>query len=200
MKTDELIKLHKMNFGPDYLPNPDRHIRIKRDYKHYQYSFTELKTHQCKTVLDIGCFDGWLDFLLVRDGYSVTGIELIQELVDAANRYAERNFFPYRAHQGRFLDMSMEIDHRFDVVMCYETLEHVDFQEVQSFIEKMESLSDRLILISLPDQKHEDNPQHQWTPTDEIIERLFGEKRFFMVERYEYKDGVPSNWFISYEI
>jgi len=199
METEELIKLHQMNFGPDYLPDPNRHLSIPRDLKHYQYTISTLRGKRYKTILDIGCFDGWLDFLLTRMKYWVTGIELIEELANAANRYADRNFIPYKAHHCRF--METEIKSIFDVVLCYETLEHVSFEDVPGFIDKMESLCNEMILISLPDQKHEDNIQHQWTPTEEVIKELFGHKKNFDLQYFSYGPGpVPPNWFISYEV
>jgi cyclopropane fatty-acyl-phospholipid synthase-like methyltransferase len=152
-----------------------------------------------KTVLDVGCFDGWLDFLLINAGFEVDGLELMPELVAAAKRYAERNFVNYNIYEGEFL--SVGIDRKYDAVTCFETLEHVGLDTAKEYIEKMESLATKGILISLPDQKAEDNPQHKWTPTKELIEELFGEKKNFSLTTNSYiNKEIPMNFFISYEV
>jgi len=87
--------------------------------------------------------------------------------------------------------------------MCLETLEHVDLEEtVPVYIEKMEELSLKTVFISLPDQDHKDNKQHLWTPTEDVINNLWGNKKNFSVEYHEYNspDDVPPNWLIYYEV
>jgi len=196
----ERIAAHHINLGPVYMPYPERHLRIIRDKFHFKKTIEILKKTYAKTVLDIGCFDGWLDFLLINEGYKVTGIELMKSLADSAMRYAYKNAVDYIVHNGFFEDIKL-VD-TFDVVLCFETLEHVDLDKsVPLYIEKIDRLALKGVFISLPDQPQEQNFQHLWTPTEEIIRSLWGQKRNFKLEYKDYNDiHVPANWFIFYEI
>lgn len=199
ISIEDQKKLHRMNLPEGYIPNPQNHRGNERDYCHIIHSNKKLTELMVKTVLDVGCFDGWLDFLLINAGFDVDGLELMPELVSAARRYADRNFIKYHIYEGEFL--SVGIDKTYDAVTCFETLEHVELDVAKEYIEKMELLANKAIIISLPDQKAEDNPQHKWTPTREIIEEIFGDKKNFCLFTQRYNDKqIPMNFFISYEV
>lgn len=71
-------------------------------------------TKEPKTVLDIGCGEGWLARELNKTGINTLGIDVIPELVDAANKEGG----------GTFKLLSYEdlasgvIKEKFDVIVC----------------------------------------------------------------------------------
>ena len=79
-----------------------------------------------KRVLDVGCGAGILSEALAARGAQVTGLDLAPELIEAAKAHAERSGFEidYRCVSTR--DLAAEMAGDFDIVVCYEMLEHVD--------------------------------------------------------------------------
>ncbi|MBI1423224.1 MAG: methyltransferase domain-containing protein [Gammaproteobacteria bacterium] len=90
-----------------------------------------------KTVLDIGCGEGWLVRELTQHGVAALGIDVVEEFIDIANQ----------GGYGRFLTLAYEdisadnIKETFDVVACNfsllgkESVEHV-FQQVPSLLNR----------------------------------------------------------------
>jgi ubiquinone biosynthesis O-methyltransferase len=74
-------------------------------------------------VLDLGCGDGALTYLLYREGYKMTGIDTSQLGVDLAIKQHEK-----RKTSCNFYCMnSKELpDSSFDAIVCSDVIEHVD--------------------------------------------------------------------------
>jgi len=202
MDLSERIAAHRNMVIPDtYIPQPFAHLGNKRDSKHYEWAKDMLKG--CKSAVDIGPWDGWLDFLLIHtiDDFRVTGVELIPELAAAANRYAQLTSGitgRYTCLTGAWHDVDLG-NQTWDAAIAFEVLEHVPIEEVESYVTKMEERA-RLILISLPDQRHEENPQHCWTPTEKLIREMWQNKRNFNITSVTYPGTtVPGNWLIFWE-
>lgn len=199
-KMDNSYKLHDVTLPPDYMPIPGQHLNNPRDCEHYLNSLTIMMENDYHSILDIGCYDGWHPILLARDEYEVTGIEFIHSLVEAARRYAG----VCDIKNVQFLESgwltAQPPKMQYDLITAYEVLEHVPLGTVDEWIAKMERYG-KTISISLPNQKHEENPQHQWTPTKELIDELFKGKNGLTIRYQEYPltPTVPGNWFITYE-
>jgi SAM-dependent methyltransferase len=200
----ERMAAHAVTLPPGYSPDPDRHLGNARDSTHYMIAWKWLKGLGAKTVLDIGCYDGWLDFLLMRQGFEVTGVEMIPELADAALRYAERNFLPYTIYTSHVLDaepffMADDAQIKYDAVLCFETLEHMTFEEAKEAARLLQKWSRKGVLVSLPDQDHHQNAQHLWSPSESVIKEIWGEVPGFAMEYIPYPNTtIPANWFISH--
>lgn len=79
-----------------------------------------------KRVLDVGCGAGILSEAMARRGAEVTGLDLSPELIEAAQAHAKQSELEidYRCVSSR--DLAREMAGVFDIVVCYEMLEHVD--------------------------------------------------------------------------
>ena len=78
-----------------------------------------------KRAVDIGCGGGLLSEALAARGASVTGIDLANEVLDAARLHASQSgaSVEYRAIAAEAL--ALEAPGAFDLVTCLEMLEHV---------------------------------------------------------------------------
>lgn len=185
-----------------WVPNPEAHLQSPRDAYHFDWTLRQIgyERHGDNagwSILDVGAYDGWLDFLLIKKGYKVEGVELIPELCQSAESYLPAKG-SYRIHQGFFEDV--EISSRFDVAICYELLEHIPISMVPVYVAKMEAIAGR-ILISLPDQSHKDNPQHLWTPTFDLIRSIWGWKPDFEMTYKPYPGtSIPPNFLCSWSV
>jgi len=87
-----------------------------------------------KDVLDFGCGEGGLSFLVATFGVrSVTGIDLSEELVLSAQARLQRSIRPVPAKfevasDSRAIDLG---DSSIDVILCFDVLEHIlDYREI----------------------------------------------------------------------
>lgn len=198
MGREERISAHSVRLPEGYVPDPMSHLGNTRDSNHYLKASKWLKEIGAKTVLDVGSYDGWLDFLLIGKGFRVTGVELIPDLMDAAVRYGNRNFVEYEALGGYFLDV--EFDGRtFDAVLCFETLEHMPLEDAKESARRFAAMARKGVMVSLPDQDHHVNHQHLWSPNEEVIRDIWGGLPGFKVEYQSYPGTtIPGNWFITH--
>ena len=67
-----------------------------------------------KTVLDIGCGEGWLARAIASQGIEVLGVDAIPELIEAAQRYGSAS---YRVLSYDHISADT-IDQRYDVLVC----------------------------------------------------------------------------------
>lgn len=193
MNRHERVKAHAVHGS--WVPNPESHLDSPRDAFHFFYTLALLRELPGASILDVGCYDGWLDFLLMEKGYHLEGVEVIPELGEYARAYNPG----YIVHQGFFDEV--KIERHFDVALSFETLEHIPLDLVPVYVSKMEAIATKRILISLPDQKHEDNPQHLWTPTQYLVTSLWGWKKGFRLTYKTYQGtGVPANFFIAWNL
>jgi len=194
---EERVFAHSVDLPPGYVPDPQRHLGNIRDSTHFTKAAKWLESIGAKTVLDVGSYDGWLDFLLIAKGFSVVGVELIEGLADAAVRYGNRNFLEYEVQMGYFLDI--ELGRTFDAVICFETLEHMPLDDARESAKRFASLARKGVMVSLPDQDHHQNPQHLFTPTEALIKDIWGGMPGYTLEYVPYPGTtIPANWFISH--
>lgn len=198
MNRSDRLHVHQVN--GTWMPNPEGHLQSIRDGQHFYWTLAQLQDLPGAQILDVGCYDGWLDFLLIRKGFKPHGVELILELAQSACAYAHANQLDYLVMQG-FFDEMPAFSTRYDVAICYEVLEHVPLDLVPVYVGKMEGSATKRILISLPDQKHEDNPQHLWTPTEALAREMWGARKGFSITRQDYPGtDIPANFFIRWEL
>lgn len=135
-------------------------------------------------VLDLGSGEGYGASLLARTASAVIGVDIDPESVShAQRRYARPNldFVDASAVQLPFVDP-------VDVVVCFETLEHIDNQHDLIREAKRMLKPEGLLIISTPDKRtysdepHADNPFHTrelyFEEFQELLGTHFNEVRF----------------------
>ena len=119
--------------------------------EHYQrYLFAE-KLVSGKTVLDAACGEGYGSALLARQAESVTGLDIDEAAVSHANqKYAGEkiSFFAGSIDRLPFPDDS------FDVVVSFETIEHVDEKMQEAFLKEIRRVLKKggSVILSTPNK------------------------------------------------
>jgi ubiquinone/menaquinone biosynthesis C-methylase UbiE len=120
-------------------------------YEHYhRYAFAQILVKD-KKVLDAACGEGYGSDILAETAKQVTGIDIDSKSIEhASNRYKKDNL-SYKHESCTQLSFT---DNSFDVVVSFETLEHlVEQQEMLSEFNRVLK-EDGILIISTPDKKH----------------------------------------------
>jgi ubiquinone/menaquinone biosynthesis C-methylase UbiE len=120
-------------------------------YEHYhRYTFAKRFVNG-KIVLDAACGEGYGSHLLAKYAKKVIGIDIDeQSIIHAKQKYLNENL-AFENASCTNLDF---LENSFDVVVSFETLEHLAEQE-QMLAEFARILKpDGILLISTPDKKH----------------------------------------------
>lgn len=133
-----------------------------------------------KRVLDAACGAGYGSAILAKMASSVWGIDISQEAVT----FAEATYAGSGVHFvcGSVTELPFE-DNAFDVVVSYETLEHIDAQSQELFLAEIKRVltPDGVLIMSTPNREVYDkrgcNKFH-------ICERSFAEFGEMLSERY----------------
>lgn len=120
-------------------------------YEHYhRYAFVQ-RLMKDKNVLDAACGEGYGSHILSDCAKKVTGVDIdCDSIKHACNRYKKDNltYINESCTQLSFKDNS------FDVVVSFETLEHLEQQQEMLLEFKRVLKEDGLLIISTPDKKH----------------------------------------------
>ena len=134
--------------GERFTPECVREIR----YEHWhRYAFAS-RLARGRRVLDAACGEGYGSALLARVAASVLGVDISAETVaHAAARYAGRANLRFEAGDATALDALP--DASFDLIVSFETLEHVEAQErmLDGFARLL--ASDGVLVLSSPDKR-----------------------------------------------
>jgi len=86
---------------------------------------TEMITAESPRILDVGCGGGILSEALAKTGAVVTGIDLSEPSIEAANQHAQHHGLEIDYRVTSAEDIAQSQPGSFDVVTCMEMLEHV---------------------------------------------------------------------------
>ena len=129
-----------------------------------------------KKVCDIACGAGYGSSFLAQVAESVVGIDISSEAVDWAKKH-------FSAENIDFLNLDgcqrWPVDHMFDVITSFETMEHVENPDV--FLKSLNShlQSGGTLIFSVPngprDKQKTDNPYHLHYFKGDQLRKLIGE-------------------------
>ena len=138
--------------GERYLPGTDPKIcGVEIHYEHlHRYAFASHLVKD-KDVLDLACGEGYGSYKLSRAARSVIGIDIDSKAVDHAQcQYQCDNL---RFMQGSILDVPIIGEKKFDVIICFEAMEHIE-EHVKLLSEVKRLLrDDGMFIVSTPNKK-----------------------------------------------
>jgi len=120
-------------------------------YEHYhRYAFAK-NLVKGKKVLDAACGEGYGSHLLSKYASKVTGLDIDKQSIEHANN-------KYKTSNLSFVEGSCSqlpfADGNFDVVVSFETLEHLEQQAEMLEEFKRVLTKDGILIISTPDKQH----------------------------------------------
>ena len=120
-------------------------------YEHWHRYFYAQQFIAGKDVLDIACGAGYGSALMAERATSVTGVDIDPEAIaHCQSVYIRPNL---RFLQGSIASIPVEGEAAFDVIVCFETIEHVDEPDQAAFLLEAKRLlrPGGILLISTPD-------------------------------------------------
>ncbi len=150
--------------------------------EHFQrYQFAKVFVTD-KVVLDAACGEGYGSNLISEKAKQVYGMDLDEETVQAAQLKYGNEKINYVV--GSVSKLPFE-DHTFDVIISYETIEHVDENIQQLFLEEITRVlkPEGILIMSTPNKAV-------------YTDRVKGENRFHIKEFYvnEYQDFLKQKF------
>ena len=203
LRIQHNLKLHSDHINSFYhLLPPEARWGGLRDKSHIDYTL-EHSTNGSR-ILDIGSADGWLSVYLAKEQRQVSALEFVDRGIDWTRQQAARYGIEIDIRKGAVENVeNIFPDKKFDCILCYEILEHLDYRRLPAYLKKLESLLDSRgkLLISLPSQDLNDNVEHLWSPNEYLIDKLFADKPNFKKEWFSLPDHpTPGHWFICYQL
>jgi len=131
--------------GERFIPGVEGSIEMEHLHRYWSV----VKLCQGKDVLDIACGEGYGSYTLAQVARSVIGVDVARQAVEHAQQ-------KYKGAGLSFLEGSCQSipapPHSFDVVVSFETLEHI--VEHEEFMQEIKRVlrSDGLLIISTPDK------------------------------------------------
>ena len=121
-------------------------------YEHWHRYLYALQYAKGKTVLDIACGEGYGSDLLAECATRVVGVDISEEVIKHASSKYIRHNLEYRC--GRAGSIPVEGEGVFDVIVSFETIEHLDEDERVRFLAETQRLltSTGVLLISTPNR------------------------------------------------
>lgn len=135
--------------GERYVPELSA---AKISYEHWHRYFFAGRFCNQKKVLDIASGEGFGSAFLAKSATSVIGVDVSEEAINHANE-------KYRIQNLQFLKSNATQlpfnDNFFDVIVSFETLEHINEVDQQLFLSEVSRTicQDGLLIISTPNKK-----------------------------------------------
>ena len=156
-----------------------------------------------KRVLDVACGSGYGTNMLSKTAKSVIGVDLSQAAVDyCSNKYQSDNL-EFKQMSADELDFP---EHSFDVVVSFETIEHLTEEAQKKFLYHIKRVltKDGLLIMSSPNRdvwskmiNKEDNKHHLHELNEEEFKQLLND--YFENVDFYYQNYIPTTFVMSDE-
>jgi len=127
-------------------------------YEHLHRYYAAAGLINGKDVLDLACGEGYGSAIMAKYAASVTGADIDQASIDWANQkytnhHSNLHFTQASATAQPFADNS------FDAVISFETIEHLDMQMQEQFLQEIKRVlrAGGILVMSTPDKKNYSN-------------------------------------------
>jgi len=152
-KVDDMMKEGSLlkNTGERYLPFVGPMITgAEIHYEHlHRYAFASNFT-KGKYVLDLASGEGYGSYLISNEAASVIGVEINEEAIAHSRaKYCRKNL---EFKRGSILEVPIDGSKVFDIIVCFEALEHVeDHKRLLSEVKRLLK-DDGFLIISTPNK------------------------------------------------
>ncbi len=194
---------HRLEFtGERFLPWMEG-AQIHYEHLH-RYAFA-VQFVKGKKVLDLACGEGYGSFLLSKEAGHVVGVDIDRTAIDhAREKYTAHNL---EFLEGSILDIPIEGKGKFDVIVCFEALEHVgEHEKILSEVKRLLK-KEGLFIVSTPNKKtytddlNYTNPFHKkelyFDEFDDLLgsyfentyflgQKVYGASNIWVLPPYEY--------------
>ena len=130
--------------------------------EHYQRYYSALPLVRGKKVLDAACGEGYGTALLAKAAAHVTGIDISPDAIARAKgSYSQEG--RVRFIEGSIAELPLE-DHSMDVVVSFETIEHVPEDIQHNFLDEIARVlkKDGFLIMSTPNKEvYSDRPGYR---------------------------------------
>lgn len=136
--------------GERFIPGIDD---SKLEIEHYQRYLSVRKIVEGKVVVDAACGEGYGSNMLAASAKQVTGIDIDADTIRRAKqKYSEKNNLSFI--EGSIENLTLE-DKSVDVVVSFETIEHVPEQVQKRFLAEAARVlkEDGILIMSTPNKK-----------------------------------------------
>lgn len=124
-------------------------------YEHLHRYYSAAALVKDKIVLDIACGEGYGSSILAKNAKRVTGIDIDEKSIQwATDTYCPTNLnLSFLCGDAGSLPVG---DHLFDVVVSYETIEHLSIELQETFLKEIKRVlsPEGIFIISTPDKKN----------------------------------------------
>ena len=120
--------------------------------EHMQRYISILPIVKGKKVIDIACGEGYGTNILAGSALDIIGIDINKETVENASKKYRKNNLHYMV--GSVSDIPVK-SNSVDVIVSYETIEHVDEESQKSFLKEAKRVlkKDGVLIISTPNKE-----------------------------------------------
>lgn len=135
--------------GERYISNIDS---PEISYEHWHRYLFATQFVKDKVVLDIACGEGYGSYLLSKYAEKVVGVDVSQETVNyASNKYINGNL---EFKVGSAGSIPIDGEGCFDVVVSFETIEHITEEDQKAFLKEVRRLlkPDGYFVVSTPNK------------------------------------------------
>jgi SAM-dependent methyltransferase len=126
---------------PEYEPQVEpehyeAHYETRRRFLSYWNQIEQIRRTEARNVLEVGIGNGFVSRYLRHAGFDNHSVDFDARL--KPDTVASVTKLPFE-------------DRSFDVVCCFETLEHIPWADFPGALAELRRVSERMVLISLPD-------------------------------------------------
>lgn len=139
-----MSKLTTDNYKKHTHKNPIQRYLIANFYKGF---IEEVKSKKPKTILDVGCGEGFTLELLhdKKIGEKLEGVDFLKTAIEIGKK--ERPFLTLK--EGTIYKLPYK-DNSFDLVICSEVLEHLE--DPKKALEELHRVTKKYIVLSVPNE------------------------------------------------
>jgi len=137
---------NRMKFtGERYIPGVEGFIKSEHIHRY----FMSMDFVKNKTVLDIACGEGYGSFMISTQAKNVYGVDVdLDTIQNAQIKYQNDNL---KFQIGDIMNLTFE-NNKFDVIICFETIEHVvDYEKSLSELKRVLK-KDGILIMSTPNK------------------------------------------------